>query len=77
MHEKLDLSVLAQAWKAPYVARRQVSEFSGGMLHHRTMANLDSLGKGPAGRIRMGRTIAYPTSALVEWMEERTEQVEE
>jgi hypothetical protein len=74
--QSIDLSELVSAWSAPYVARKQVAKFSGGILHPRTMANLDSLGKGPRGRIRMGRAIAYPTGELVAWMQERTELVD-
>jgi hypothetical protein len=74
--QNIDMSGLAKAWNSPYVARKQVAKFSGGILHPRTMANLDSLGQGPRGRIRMGRAIAYPTSELVAWMQERTELVE-
>jgi len=35
------------------------------------MANLDSLGKGPKGRIRIGKKVAYKVEDLVKWMQER------
>jgi len=38
----------------------------------RTVANFDSLGKGPKHRIRLGRVTAYPREDLVAWLLERT-----
>jgi hypothetical protein len=70
--EKLiDLSAFAENWTAPYVERQQLKEFSGGALNARTMANLDSKGKGIKGRISMGRKILYPVHEVVAWMEAR------
>ena len=62
-----DLNKLADKWPSAVVAREKVSDFSGGILHPRRMANLDSLGEGPE-RIRVGRKIAYPVNSLVKWM---------
>ena len=52
-----NLSDLAEKWPSPYVARNEVKAFSGGILTPKYLANLDSAGKGPAGRIRVGRKI--------------------
>jgi len=68
---KPDFSQLAESWPSPIVARESIREFSGGLLHPRTMANLDSKKQGPAGRFRVGRKIAYPTVSVVEWLEKR------
>jgi len=65
-----DLNKLADKWPSGLVAREKISDFSGGILHPRRMANLDCLGEGPE-RIRIGRKIAYPVDALVEWMKSR------
>lgn len=65
-----DLDELATAWGAPIVARTEVARFSGGLLNPRTMANLDSLGKGP-GKVVYGGKAAYPTMRLIAWMKER------
>ncbi len=62
---------LGKSWKSYYVARTSVAEFSGGILHPRTMANLDSRGVGPKGRVRFGRHVAYPKRELIDWMAER------
>jgi len=60
-------------WPSPVVVRQQrhLDRFSGGLLHARTMANLDSAGKGPKERIRMGKKVAYPVDSLIEWMRGR------
>ncbi|MCI5183028.1 MAG: hypothetical protein D3921_11050 [Candidatus Electrothrix sp. AW1] len=70
--EKLiDLSAFAENWTAPYVERSKLSEFSGGALNARTMANLDSKGQGIKKRINMGRKVLYPVKEVIAWMEAR------
>lgn len=60
-------------WPAPIVVRQQrhLDRFSGGLLNARTLANLDSAGKGPKGRVRIGRKVGYTVDGLIEWMRER------
>jgi hypothetical protein len=72
-----NLDDLATAWKAPLVARdqKQLDRFSGGILNARTLANEDSLGTGPRGRIKVGRKVAYPVESLIEWMQSKMEGV--
>lgn len=72
---KADFSSLAAKWPSSFVARDQVDVFSGGILHPRTLANLDSRGEGPQGRIRLGRKIAYSVPELLAWMTARAERV--
>ena len=67
-----DLSALIKSWPSPFVERQHVNQFSGGILHPRTLANLDAKGEGPAKRIRIGQKVAYPVTELVRWMEERS-----
>lgn len=71
MEKDIDLSFLASKWPSAVVARESVSEFSGGVLTAKYMANLDSAGQGPDGAIRMGRKVVYPVTSLVLWMEGR------
>ncbi len=66
------LSALIKSWPSPFVERQHVNQFSGGILHPRTLANLDAKGEGPAKRIRIGQKVAYPVTELVRWMEERS-----
>jgi hypothetical protein len=74
MKKKVDLSILLEKWPSPYVARSEVERFSGGILKSRTLANLDSQGKGPKGRFRVGKKVAYPALSVVEHMQERSEE---
>lgn len=62
---------LKAKWPSAIVARTKVEEFSGGLLKSRSMANADSKGEGPEGRIKMGNLVAYPVDSLIEWMESR------
>jgi len=66
-----DLKDLANHWPSAFVSRQEVRNFSGGIINEKTLANLDSLGMGPAGRIRIGRKIAYSVSSLIMWLESR------
>ncbi len=72
---RIDLSEMAKAWPSPIVVRSKVPEFSGGLLNPRTLANHDSKGTGPRGKIRCGRLIAYRVEELVRWIEERAQEV--
>ena len=68
-----NFSSMADRWPSSFVARESVSDFSGGILNPRTMANFDSKGVGPSGRVRVGRKIAYPVDSLVCWLENRAQ----
>lgn len=68
---------LADSWPSSFVARSEVSKFSGGIINSRTLANQDSLGLGPKNRINVGRKICYPVKSLIEWLESRAEVAEE
>lgn len=70
----IDLSAYAKAWSAPYVERQKLSEFSGGLIDPKTMANLDAQNKGPNGRIKVGNKIIYLVEELIRWMEARASQ---
>jgi hypothetical protein len=72
---QFDLGILAKAWPSPVVARdqTQLDRFSGGILNARTLANLDCLGVGPPGRLKIGRKVCYPVLSLIKWMKSRQE----
>ena len=67
--------LMAEKWPSPFIARQEVERFTGGIVNPKYLANLDSQGKGPKGRIRVGRKIAYPVSSFIVWLEERSEIV--
>ena len=78
-NERITAEKLASQWGAPFVTRdqRSLDRATGGLLNPRTMANLDSLGKGPAGRLRMGRKIVYPSGSFFEWLVSRLKPASE
>jgi len=66
-------TTMAENWPSPWIARHEVRNFTGGIIDPKYLANLDCQGKGPAGRIRIGRKIAYPVDQFVQWLEDRVE----
>ncbi len=57
-----------------YILRKDLTEKTGGLLHGRTMANLDSLGQGIPNRIMIGnRKVAYSVQAVVEYLQGKVE----
>ena len=67
-------SSLADSWPSAFVSRGEISRFSGGIINPRTLANQDSQGVGPKGRINIGRKVCYPVSSVIAWLEERAVQ---
>jgi len=63
---------MADKWPSAFVARTEVERFTGGIISEKYLANLDSAGKGPAGRVRIGRKIAYPVREFIAWLESRS-----
>ena len=66
---------LADRWQSSWVARTEIERFTGVIISEKYLANLDSAGKGPAGRVRIGRKIAYPVSEFIKWLEGRSTKV--
>jgi hypothetical protein len=62
---------MAERWPSPVVARKRISEFSGGVLSQKTMANFDSNGEGPEGRFLLVNQTVYPVESLVAWLKTR------
>ena len=71
MQNQIDLKDLIPKLP-PLIARDRVAEYLGGVISAKTLANLDSLGDGPSGRMRIGRKIVYRTEDLLEWLEQRS-----
>lgn len=53
------------------VDRKTASRLSGGMVAPGSIANADSVGDGPAVRVRTGRKVAYPRLEFVKWLAAR------
>jgi hypothetical protein len=73
LHDVFD--TMADNWPSDIVARCKIAEFTGGMLSPKSMANYDSLGEGPGGRIKIGRKTGYAKYPLVEWLKKRAKLV--
>jgi len=74
-NKSIDLSSLAKKWPSPYVVRKKISKFSGGIITPGYISNLDSQGEGPCGRIQVGRQIVYEVESLISWLEARSKAV--
>lgn len=67
---------LKEFWPSPLVPRNEVGKFSGGLLNSGTMANLDSRGEGPQGKVAFGKVrVAYDRDLLIDWLMERLRPV--
>jgi hypothetical protein len=66
-----DLKTLADKWPSTFVSRQEVGRFTGGIVSEKYIANLDSKGLGPQGRLRIGGKVAYPVENLIRWLESR------
>jgi len=75
LKSKPNFSLMADQWPSPYVARQEVERFTGGIIKVRYLANLDCLGQGPKGRVKVGRKIAYSVDEFVAWLELRSENL--
>ena len=67
--EKL-VAELEERWGLPYVTRdtEEIRRATGLIYSKKSLANLDSLGEGPAGKFNYGRRVAYPSRAFFEWV---------
>lgn len=65
------LNRLSDRWPSEFVARTKVGNFSGELIAPKTIANLDSTGEGPEGRVKMGSNTGYIKESLIDWMAAR------
>ncbi|MDY0222909.1 MAG: hypothetical protein RBR67_17400 [Desulfobacterium sp.] len=72
---KIDFSGIIKSNPCGFIIREKIGEASGGILSPGYAANLDSAGKGIKGRFKVGRKVAYPAHAVVEFLEERAQLV--
>lgn len=59
----------------PIIARQEVPKYFGGIISAKTLANLDSMGKGPRHKLRIGGKSAYTREDLISFFVERTHVV--
>jgi hypothetical protein len=51
----------------PFFSRADISKALGGILKARTLKNMDTQGKGPSVRMKIGNKIAYEKTSFIEW----------
>jgi hypothetical protein len=73
MENKINFDSLIKSLP-PMISRDHVEKYLGGVISPKTLANLDSEGKGPR-RMRIGRKVAYFTEDLLEWLSLRAKQL--
>lgn len=56
----------------PAVSRQEIKRRTAESYSERTLANLDSQGKGIPGRFLVGNKVLYPLPQVVEWLKKRT-----
>ncbi len=64
---KPDFSQIVKNNPSGYILRTRLYEETGGLLHGRTMANLDSLGEGIPGKISIGRKVCYEDKTVEQY----------
>ena len=52
----------------PVIARKKVNRFLGGVVAPQTLCNADHKGEGPEVAYMIGRSVAYITVSLLEWI---------
>lgn len=65
------IKTLVGNWPGGIVLRRDIARFSSGAFAPGTLANNDSRGTGPAGRMLIGKNTAYPVRDAAEWVADR------
>ena len=58
----------------PVISRKEAAKLTGGLISEKYLANLDCEGKGPKGRIHIGRRAGYRSDSFVLWLTERINQ---
>lgn len=64
--------VMADNWPSEIIARTEIKVFTGGLISPKYIANLDSKGEGPSGRIKSGRKTGYQKKPFVDWLRDRS-----
>ena len=56
----------------PVIRRSDLTLLTFGILNSKTMANLDSLGKGIAGRMKIGKHVVYHKNEVLKFLGQRS-----
>ena len=66
-----ELSKIIENNPVGFITRENIEQATGGLLHPRSMANLDCKGEGIKNRFKVGRKICYPVCDVVNFLEQR------
>ncbi len=67
------LDQMVKQWDSNIVCRSEAGRFTGGLVSPKTLSNADALGKGPKPRFRYSGKVAYPATAIAEYLAPRLE----
>ena len=67
---------LCEKWPSAKVARAAAPRFLGFAYTAKSLANLDSVGRGPSGTVRIGRRVIYDAQELARWFVEQVQPIE-
>jgi len=68
-----ELDKLKEKWPSPFVKRKDIGDFTCGLINKATIASLDSRGTGIEDRFCIGREVAYPIESVLTWLKKRVE----
>ncbi len=71
--EELKLRLLESL--PPIFTRQVAAKAMGGMLSAGSLANLDCEGRGPGGRVMIGRKVGYQREPFVAWLLKRMSEM--
>jgi len=57
----------------PIFERTQVDRLTGGVVRHRTLANMQSKGEGVPGAYKVGKKVVIPRDEFLAWLSDRME----
>lgn len=55
----------------PIFTRQTASKVLGGLISSKTLSNLDSKGKGPRKKIKIGSKVGYERADFMQWLKQR------
>jgi hypothetical protein len=63
--------MLLEHWPMPFVLRADAKKATGGVYSWQQVKNLDAQGKGPGGRFKIGKRVAYEKEPFFQWFLDR------
>jgi hypothetical protein len=58
-----------------YVFRKDLWNFTGGIIKNKTMATFDSQGRGIEEKYIVGNKTVYPIDSVIAWLENNTKRI--